>query len=1247
MRRDDSASQLLFHGNALPMWIAAQDTHRILDVNDAAVKAYGHPREAFIGMPAEQLMPAGESPCMICKPDLPLPVRSGPWTHLRADGSPMEVEVTAQSMRYDGHPAVLATIHDLTDQRRIQGALLDSEQLFHKLVEASPLGVYLIQGGRVVYANPAMLRFTGYGPADLEAGLRLMDLVAPEDRARVEDAYRRRMEGDDSLRHHALTCLRKDGTRCPVEVHATLTRYRGTTTLLGMALDLSERLATQEALERGITQARAVSEAAQAFAAAPDEGDLARLLLQAAAGLAPALAWRLARFSSGGLSRVPDGDPGTPWRHEDPIPEVQRWMLAQGHRRAFLAEDAATREDLAGRGPDGGAPGTFLAIPLFHEGEDFGLLIGASAAPARVHLGSDRIHGLESLGASAGLALQRIRAARSLEESERRLRAVFDALPDGVAVHADGRILYANRAFARIFGLPSGDIAGRPVLDILPEGERRRLRAMGGWVAEGLVEAFGRRSDGKEFPMEVTTVGHVFQGRPARLSVFRDTSERKVILDLLRDSESRYRSLFEHNLAGVFRTDLDGNVYDCNDACASILGFASRSELMACEAKDLYFEPQERERFLEELRVRGFLANHELCLRRKDGGTVWVLENVTLSQPGADLPPVIEGTLIDITERKLVERLEQEQAELLEMVAQSLPLESVLDHLARMVDHQIVGLACLVLHRQQGGLRLAAAPSLPPSLLPRLPEAGLEAALQRSPADPAAPAWAPYRALLESSGLRISSAAPIVSAMGEPLGLVVFHRPEGPANGSKAERDLLAAAVRLAALAIEHAQLSERLVHQAQYDALTGLPNRLLFQDRLSQALHAARRHGGRLAVMFIDLDGFKRVNDSLGHQAGDLLLTQVAARFRKVVRSSDTLARMGGDEFMVVLVDARDTRASVRVAEKLLACLREPFLVAGHELVITASIGISFFPEDGTEQDDLQRHADAAMYQAKAGGRDGFQCYTPKLNAQIMSRLEMEQQLRQALARGEIFLAYQPQHLADGRLAGFEALLRWNHPRLGAVPPARFIPVAEECGLILSLGKWALEEACRQCARWREEGHAEVRVAVNVSAAQFEQPDWNRTVARVLESTRLPAQALELEITEGLVMKDAAEASRKLRAMREMGVSLAIDDFGTGYSSLAYLQRLPIDTLKIDQSFVRGIEPGGGLRDSTAIVETIVNLGRGLGLSVLAEGVETEAQCTFLRRIGCDAMQGYLFSRPLEREAATGYLRSEAARAR
>jgi len=1240
MRRDDSASQLLFHGNPLPMWIVARDTHRFLDVNDAAVEAYGHPREAFLAMDAGQLRPHGEAPCLLCQPGPKAQLRSGPWTHLRADGRAMEVEVTTQALDFEGQPAILATIHDLTDQQRIQDALKDSERLFQKLVEASPLGVYLAQDGRIIYANPAMRRFTGYSEEDITTGLPLMDLLVPEDRERMAEGYRQRLAGDEGLRHHTLSCLKKDGSSCPVELHATTTRYQGRTTLLGMGFDLTDRLATQQALERGIAQARVLAEASKAFAVATTEDELMTRLLDTARTLAPLPHWWLSRFASGGFP-APDAqaNPVDPrWRTEAPIPVVQRWFRAHGHGRAFVALDAAREADLRGRGPQGAEAGTFLSVPLFHEGVDFGMLMGASLAPERIPLEEDRIHGIEGLAGAAGLALQRLRAARELEESEARLRAVFDALPDGVSVHSDGRILYVNRAFERIFGHPEGTLTERPIVDVLPEAERRRHRTMGGWSGDGTLESFGLRRDGTEFPIEVSTVPHAFQGRAARLSVIRDASERKVMLDLLRDSESRYRSLFEHNLAGVFRTDTAGNMYDCNEACARILGYASKRELLAQDVREVYFDVADREQFLADLRAQGFLANYESCLRRKDGSTVWVLENVTLAHPTPDGPSVIEGTLIDITERKLVERLEQEQAELLEMVAQNLPLESVLDHLARMVEHQLGGVSCLVLRRREGVLHLAGAPSLPPALLLALDPALLEDALRDAPEQPEGPSWAAYQRLLDAHGLTVSSSAPIASALGPPPGLGVFPRVGGPAP-SRHERELLAAAARLAALAIEHSQLSERLVHQAQYDALTGLPNRLLFQDRLSQAMHNARRQGQRLAVMFIDLDGFKRVNDSLGHQAGDLLLTQVAARFRKVVRNSDTLARMGGDEFMVVLVNTRDTRASARVAQQLLQALKEPFEIAGQELVISASIGISFYPEDGQEQETLQRHADAAMYKAKAMGRNGFQCYTAELNAQLVGRMDLEQQLRQALGRGELRLAYQPQHLADGRLVGFEALLRWTHPKFGEVPPSKFIPLAEECGLILPIGKWVLEEACHQCAVWRARGHAGLRVAGNVSTVQLNQVDWNRTVARALDSARLQASGLELEITEGVVMQDASHASKRLRTMREMGVSLAIDDFGTGYSSLAYLQRLPIDTLKVDQSFVRGIEPRAGSRDSTAIVEAIVNLGRSLGMQVLAEGVETQGQLDFLRRVGCHAMQGYYLSRPMTAGDATEYL--------
>ncbi len=438
--------------------------------------------------------------------------------------------------------------------------------------------------------------------------------------------------------------------------------------------------------------------------------------------------------------------------------------------------------------------------------------------------------------------------------------------------------------------------------------------------------------------------------------------------------------------------------------------------------------------------------------------------------------------------------------------------------------------------------------------------------------------------------------------------------------------------------------MASRLTHQAHHDALTGLPNRVLLEDRLTQALAQARRNEQQVALLFIDLDGFKSVNDTLGHPAGDALLRQVAERLASGVRASDTLARMGGDYFAIVLQEIRDTPSTERVAEKLLESLRLPFHVEGRELRISASIGVAFFPEDGLEVEPLLRHADAAMYRAKASGRNTCHCFTPELQDQMEARLDLDRRLERALREDEFTLHYQPQFHPDGRLTGFEALVRWNHPSLGLVPPAKFIPAAEESGLILPLGRWVLEEACRQMVRWRQAGARDLVMAVNVSAIQFADPGWVDTVAQVIDRHGLPPHCLELELTESLVMDPASEPARRLARLKEMGVGLAIDDFGTGYSSLSYLHRMPISVLKIDQTFIRELQPGREDR-SGPILQAIVALGRHLGLQVVAEGVETELQRAFLSDLGCDALQGYLLGQPMPPEELEPLLHQSALR--
>jgi len=429
----------------------------------------------------------------------------------------------------------------------------------------------------------------------------------------------------------------------------------------------------------------------------------------------------------------------------------------------------------------------------------------------------------------------------------------------------------------------------------------------------------------------------------------------------------------------------------------------------------------------------------------------------------------------------------------------------------------------------------------------------------------------------------------------------------------------------------ERRVFEERLKHLAHCDSLTGLATRVVLRDRLRHAIIRARRQAGRIAVLFMDLDRFKMINDSLGHSAGDALLKLVAARLRECVREGDTVARLGGDEFVVVVEDLGRGDDSLVVARKVLASMQRPFRIDEQEFFVTSSIGVSLYPANGEDPETLLKNADTAMHRAKERGRNNLRFYAAEMNARAGERLAMESGLRQAMVNGELLLCYQPLvRLRDGGLVGFEALLRWRSPRLGLVPPAEFIPLAEETGLIVSIGAWVLATACAEARRWQREHSVTPRVAVNLSSRQFMEAGLTDLVARTLEETGLDGRRLELEITESQLMKDVYSAIETLETLKDLGVKVAVDDFGTGYSSLSYLKRFPIDRLKIDRSFVRDVvvDP-----DDAAITMAIVTLAHNLNLEVIAEGVETAAQIEFLRQRGCDEVQGYYLGRPLPPE--------------
>jgi len=671
-------------------------------------------------------------------------------------------------------------------------------------------------------------------------------------------------------------------------------------------------------------------------------------------------------------------------------------------------------------------------------------------------------------------------AEREVRRAVTLLESTLESTADGILVIGDGgRILTYNQRFVEMWRIPaelleSADDRGLIgyVLEQLLD-PHHFLRTVDALYAQPEAESFEllEFKDGRRF--ERYSIGRAVEGMAnVRVWSFRDVTARFAGEAALRESELRYRLLFEQNAAGVCVTQLDGAIIDCNLTYAAMLGYA-RSELIGRDAGTLFVRPAERAELLSMLSDAMTLNSVEVELRKKDGQSIWALKNLTLAGDR------IHTTVVDISDRKRAE----EQIE--------------------------------------------------------------------------------------------------------------FH---------------------------------------AYHDVLTNLPNRKLFTDRLTQSLSRARRSGKPLAVMFVDLDHFKSINDTLGHEAGDELLLEMARRLRANVRDDDTVARLGGDEFTIILAELRQPEDAIGVAEKLIAAIEQPLPIAGTSIEVSASIGIALYPNDGTDAESLLRNADSAMYRAKEAGRNTYQLCTDDMKRRAVERLSLETRLRRAIVEGQLELHYQPQvSLSTGSVIGVEALVRWNDPERGLVHPSAFIPLAEESRLILPLGEWVLRTACAQMRAWQVDGLGLPMMSVNLSLRQFQQYDIVQCVRNVLAETGLDAGSLELEITETAAMQSAETTVEVLQSLRDLGVSIAIDDFGTGYSSLNYLKRFPITAVKVDRAFIRDLATSEG---DAAIVSAVVGIARALKLRVIAEGVETEEQLAFLRHRNCDAAQGYLFSRAVSAAA-------------
>jgi len=610
------------------------------------------------------------------------------------------------------------------------------------------------------------------------------------------------------------------------------------------------------------------------------------------------------------------------------------------------------------------------------------------------------------------------------------------------------------------------------------------------------------------------------------------------------------------------------------------------------------------------------------------------------------------GVSRDITERKRQEEFRRGQAQVVEMIARNEPLEMILEALVLLVEAEIEGIMGSVLILDRDGRRLChgASPSLP-SIYSRMID-GVTIGPNAGSCGTAAwrgkfvmvedmmvdPLWADYRGVAQQYGFRSCWSMPVMTAQNNVLGTFALYSSE-VRRPTPREMEFVAMATHIAGIAIERRRGDERIQFMAHHDDLTGLPNRAFFKERMAKTLHQARRSGRKVTVAYIDLDDFKDINDRLGHGAGDEVLKEVAARMANGVRASDMVVRLGGDEFLVVLVHQsnHDTGITRRLRE-LHKAVRKPINYQDKQLRVTCSIGVASFPSDGATADELLANADSAMYRSKQLGRDTLQHYHGARDADLNLPVSEQEELRQAIISDQLVLHYQPQvDVSTLAVTGLEALVRWKHPTRGMVPPADFIPMAEESGLIVPLGLWVLNEACRQARAWQDMGLPPLRIGVNVSARQFTDKDFARLVKEAVERFGLAPRWLELELTESVLMQDADRALATMTALRPLGIRFSIDDFGSGYSSLASLKTFPFDRLKMDRSLIEALPSD---KTAVAIGLAVISLAQTLKLTVVAEGVETDEQREFLRFAKCEEAQGYRFSRPLPADQVPGFLK-------
>ena len=794
----------------------------------------------------------------------------------------------------------------------------------------------------------------------------------------------------------------------------------------------------------------------------------------------------------------------------------------------------------------------------------------------------------------------------ALRLSEQKFASVFQECPDIliIARHSDGCLLEVNEAFEEQIGLGASDVIGHTASELGLFG----MASAGPALLQRLqhsgirnLEMEFRRSNGEHFTGLTSAQRFDLDGTPAFVVAVRDISQLKRTQQQLELSEEKFAKAFHASPDGMLLSRVtDGLLIEVNGGFRRLTGYDVQpgSEQTSLDL-GIWVDLSERSRLIDQLRHDGFVRDFTCHIRRSDGQLrLCELSARPLPIGGEDCMLIIAR---DITERSVMQEKLQLAATVFENTAEGVLITD---------PDQRISAVNRAFSEITGYSELEALGQTPRLLASGHHDSAFFVALWHQ-----------------------------LNAEGHWQGEIYNRRK----NGERYPCWLTISAVRNADLHISHfvavfADISSlkhaqaKLDYQAHHDPLTGLPNRTLFEKRLAAALGGSQPCNREGAVLFLDLDRFKHINDSLGHPVGDLLLSSIAQRLKEQVRDVDTVARLGGDEFIVLLPGLHRPSDASAVANKLLACFNAPVQAGEHEFFTSASIGICLYPQDGSDVATLVRNADAAMYRSKAKGRNRVEAYTLDLTTQASKRIALEHELRRAILRNELRLYYQPKFsLRTHSLVGAEALVRWFHPTLGEVPPEQFVHLAEENGSILQLGDWVLEQACRQMHEWKQTYAPFGPLSVNLAGAQLRQPHLARRIQQLLDTYQLEAGDLQLEITENFIMSQAEEALSVLHQLKQLGVQLAIDDFGTGYSSLSYLKRLPLDILKIDQSFIRGLPDDN---HDAAIARAIIALGRSMQLSIIAEGVETEEQQRFLAAEGCEQIQGYIISLPIPADA-------------